>query len=315
MIKKILIISHRDADGITAAVSYIWNYLEINNISKNIKHIYKYADIIDFEYGENLDLIFKKKKINLSNYRQVVVLDLNIGLDKTISLYKKFKENLIWIDHHKRPDKDIAKELIKKKIKISGIRDHKHAACFLVWKFFNKGAPEFVKYIQDMDLWTFKLENSTYFIAGLINLKEKYNRKNIKYILDLLDFDNFNLNKPKIIDKGKIIHEHEKKHILSLIPFGKIIKFYGKKAFIINTNFFSSSFAEVLFNLKNKKYKDVEIFIIWNKIYDTNKYKFSLRKRKNSNTDLSLIAKEYGGGGHPAAAAFHLDDISKFKYD
>jgi len=315
MIKKILIISHRDADGITSAISYITNYLEINDISKSVKHIYKYADFIDFEYGEDLDLIFKKKKIDFSNYRQVVVLDLNIGLDRTLSLQKKFKENFIWIDHHKRPDNDINKELIKKKIKINGIRNHKFAACFLVWKFFNKGAPEFVKYIQDMDLWTFKLKDSTYFIAGLPNLKDKYNRKNIKYVFDLLDFDNFNKNKQKIIDKGKIVHEHERKHILSLLHLGKIIKFHGKKAFIINTIFLAGVFADVLFSLKDKKYKDVEIFIIWNKIYNTNKYKFSLRKRDTSDVDLSLIAKEYGGGGHPAAAAFNLDDITKLKYD
>ncbi len=314
MIKKILIISHRDADGITSAVSYIWNYLEINNISKNTANIYKYSNIIDFQYEEDILKIFSKKKININNYKQIILLDLSLPKEIMISFFKKFKKDFIWIDHHKGPNKDFEKYFSSKNIKINGIRDSNHAACFLVWKFFKKGAPEFVEYIQDMDLWKFKKEDSKYFIAGLKDLKEEYKRTNIKYILDLINFDNFSKQKKKIIEKGKTIYEHQRNHVLSSLYAGKIINFSGRKTFIINTLFFASVFADFFFNHKDKKYKDVEILIIWNKEYKTGLFKFSLRKKESSKIDLSKIAKKYGGGGHPSAAAFNLKDLSKLNF-
>ncbi len=312
--KKILILSHRDADGITSAVSYIYNYLEKNNLSRNLKNIYKYSDIVDYEHGEDLKKIFSKKKIDLKNYSQMIITDLSFPQETMLSFYYHFKENLILIDHHKRSDEEIDLALSKKNIKINGIRDPKYAACFLVWKYFKKdSAPDFVKYIQDLDLWAFKLPDTKYFIAGLEDFKGTFTKKTINYVLKHLDFDYFNIEKQKIIEKGKVVVEHQTKNIKEQLYYGKIINFYGRKTFIINTLFFASVFADVFF--KEKKYKNIEIIIIWYKEYKTGKFKFSLRKRKESKVDLSLIAKDFNGGGHPGASAFTLNSLSDFKYD
>jgi oligoribonuclease NrnB/cAMP/cGMP phosphodiesterase (DHH superfamily) len=311
--KKILIISHRDLDGITSAVSYIWNHLETINVSKNIKNIYKYSDIIDYDHGEDILKKLKLKKINLKNYSHLIITDLSFSFEIMNFFYKKFKENLIWIDHHKRITDELEKEFFKQKIKITGIRDFKHAACFLVWKFFKKDAPDFVKYVQDMDLWTFKLENSKEFIAGLDTFKGPYTKKNINFILKFIDIDYFNKQKQKIIERGKIIQEHQIKHVKEQLFSGKIIDFFGNKAFVVNSIFIPGVFAEVIF--KEKKYKSAEILIIWYKDHNTNKFKFSLRRRENSKVDLSLIAKRLGGGGHPAASGFTLNSLAEFKYE
>ncbi|NCP72153.1 hypothetical protein GW835_02050 [archaeon] len=311
--KKILIISHRDLDGITSAVSYIWNYLETINVSKNIKNISKYSDIIDYNHGEDILKKLKLKKIDLKNYSHLIITDLSFSFEIMNFFYKKFKENLIWIDHHKRITDELEKEFSKQKIKITGIRDFKHAACFLVWKFFKKDAPDFVKYVQDMDLWTFKLENSKEFIAGLDTFKGPYTKKNINFILKFIDIDYFNKQKQKIIERGKIIQEHQIKHVKEQLFSGKIIDFFGKKAFVVNSIFIPGVFAEVIF--KEKKYKSAEILIIWYKDHNTNKFKFSLRRRENSKVDLSLIAKRLGGGGHPAASGFTLNSLAEFKYE
>lgn len=312
--KKILIISHKDADGITSFVSYMWNYLEEKNLSKNTKNILKHSDYIDFEYSNDILKVFKRKKINFKNYDKVVLLDLTLPLEVMELLYKKFKKNFIWIDHHKRPDKELENKLYLKKIKIEGIRNHNFSACYLVWKHFKKEPPDFVKYIQDMDLWKFEMDESRNFTAGLPDLKEKYNTKNIKFILDMFDFDYYNKNKIKIIERGKIITKHQEEFVLRTVFYGKIINFHGKKAFIINTNFFSSTFADFFFKIKDKKFKNVDILIVWNKDYNDKRFIFSLRKRKEKKIDLSKIAKEYGGGGHFDAAGFNLDSLAKLKY-
>lgn len=312
--KKILIVSHRDADGITSAVSYIWNFLENKNISKNIKNIYKYSDIVDYDHYYDIEELFKKKKINLKNYSQLIILDLSFSFEKMFFFYNIFKENLVWIDHHKRPDREIEKQLSLKKIKINGIRDFKYSACVLVWKYFNKGAPDFVKYIDDIDSWKLKIKDSKEFIVSFDDLKGAYTKKNISLILKMFSFDYFNNVKEKIIEKGKIILEHQKKHVNEQLKYGKVINFHNQKAFLINSNFSSTSFSDIFFNLEEKKYKKINVLIIWHKIYKTNKFKFSLRKRENIKVDLSKIAKEYGGAGHPAASGFNLESLADLKY-
>jgi uncharacterized protein len=312
--KKILIISHRDADGITSAVSYVWNYLEENNFSKNIKNIYKYSDIIDYDHYDNIDQIFKKKKINLKNYSQLIILDLSFSFEKILFFYNIFKENFIWIDHHKRQDQEIEKKLKSKKIKINGIRNSKYSACVHVWKYFKKGTPDFVKYIDDIDSWKLKIKDSKEFIASLDNVNERYTKKNISFILKMLSFDYFSKVKQEIINKGKIILQHQKRHVNEQLIYGRIINFHGHKSFIINTNFSPTFFSETFFNLKDKKYKNIDILIIWYKIYKSSEFKFSLRKRENVKIDLSKIAKEYGGAGHYGAAGFFLKSLADLKY-
>ncbi len=308
--KKILILSHRDSDGITSAVSYIWNYLEINNFAKNIKNIYKYSQIISLDYGDDIEKKIDLKKITFQNYSQVILLDFSLPKETMLYFYNEFKNNFIWIDHHKRPNKEYESYFKDKTIK--GIRDHNYAACFLVWKYFKKGAPDFVKYIQDMDLWKFDLKDSKNFISGLPNFKEEFTREKINYIMKMFNIDYFKVEKKKIIERGKIISKNQEQHVLGLIQYGKIINFHKKKAFIINTNFESGIFADVFF--KTKHIKDVEILIVWKKDYSNNLFYFSLRKKKNSKIDLSKIAKEYGGGGHPAASGFNLSSLTQLKY-
>lgn len=310
--KKILIISHKDADGITSAISFIWNILEKENLSKNLRNIKKYSDIIYYEYSYDLKKIFKEQKINLKNYNKIVLLDLSLDLNQMLLFYKLFKKDFIWIDHHKRPDKELEDKFSKLKIKIEGLRDHRKAACYLVWKYFKKEPPEFVKYIQDMDLWKFTLKDSKNFMSGIPDLKEKYTSKNINFILNMFNFDYFNKKKEEIINKGKIITEHQKDFVLRSIFYGKIIKFHNYKTFIINTQFNSGIFADFLF--KKKEYKDIDILITWYKEYKNNQFLFSLRKNPKSKADLSKLAKIYGGGGHISAAGFCLDSLAKFKF-
>jgi len=96
---------------------------------------------------------------------------------------------------------------------------------------------------------------------------------------------------------------------------GKTISFFKTKAFVVNSNFNAGIFADVLFNHSKKKYSSAEILIIWYKEHNTNIFKFSLRRRKTSNIDLSLIAKQFNGGGHPGASGFVLKSLSDFKYE
>jgi nanoRNase/pAp phosphatase (c-di-AMP/oligoRNAs hydrolase) len=39
-----------------------------------------------------------------------------------------------------------------------------------------------------------------------------------------------------------------------------------------------------------------------------------MRANNSCNLDISKIAKKYGGGGHPKASGFMLNDINNLKY-
>ena len=310
--KKTLIISHRDADGITSAVSFAWNLLDKKKLSKNIKQIYEISDIIDINYDDDIFEIFKQKKINEKDYEQLVILDFSFSIDVLLKLKKLFKDNIIWIDHHKRKDEEIQKKLNSKKIKIKGIRDHKNSASVLVWKYFKRKTPTFSKYIEDMDIWKWEIKDSKEFIAGLINLNGSFTKEKINYILSLLDENKFQKSKTQIIKKGKIIIDFQKQHIRSIKDLGKKGIFEKTKTYIINTSFEEGLVLEHLKELE--EFKDIEIYIIWQKIHKINKIKVSLRGLKTSKKDLSLIAKKYGGGGHPKASGFIIDSLDEIKF-
>ncbi|MCK9292571.1 MAG: DHH family phosphoesterase [archaeon] len=309
--KKALIVAHRDADGITSAVSFAWNLLEKKKLPKNLENIYSVATFLDINYNEDVFKTFRDNSINLDDYCQLVILDFSFPIDILLKLKTLFKDNIIWIDHHKRADEDLDRLLSKRNIKIKGLRKSNHAACVLVWKFFKKGAPEFVEYIEDMDLWKWDKLNSKEFIAGLVNLNGKFTKETISYVFNLIDFNKFENKKKKIINRGKIIIQHQKNYVNTIRKIGKKVEFEGYPAYIINTYFESGLILEYLKELE--EFKDIEIFIVWHKIYEFGWIKVSLRATKESKADLSLISKKYGGGGHPKASAFIIDDIKKIK--
>jgi len=310
-LKKTLIVAHRDADGITSAVSFAWNLLEKEKLPKNISRLYSIATFLDINHNEDIFEAFKDNNINLDDYYQLVILDFSFPIPILLKLREIFKDNIIWIDHHKRADDDLKKLLLKKEIKIKGIRKSNNAASVLVWKFFKKGAPEFAEYIEDMDLWKWEKPNSKEFIAGLINLNGKFTKETISYVFNLIDFDKFEKKRNKIINRGKIIIEHQKDYVNTIKKVGKKVEFEGYPAYIINTYFNPGLILEYLKELK--EFKDTEIFIVWHKVYEFGWIKVSLRATKESKADLSLISKKYGGGGHPKASAFTIDDVNKIK--
>ena len=53
---------------------------------------------------------------------------------------------------------------------------------------------------------------------------------------------------------------------------------------------------------KVTKNKEISFAVLWRKNIDTNLYEISLRA--NNIVDVSIIAKENGGGGHMNAASF-----------
>ncbi len=304
---KTLIISHRDQDGITSAVSYAWNILEKENKPKTINELFSVCDIIDYNYHENIYDILKERNLSLDNYKQVVLCDCSFPLTIIKEFFNKFQKNFIWIDHHRLKDAEIEEEIKG----ITGIRDHNNSACVLVWKYFNKGAPEFVKYVEDMDLGKWELPNGKEFFAGLKDGNCNFTKEVVTDTFNLIDFDNFEEKKEEIIKKGKVIREHQRDHVQKISRSGKIVNFEGYKTFIINTIFHGSIISEFLWEMP--EYKDIDIVLVYHKTQKVDLYRISMRSYKET-VDLSVLAKKFGGGGHPRASGLSIKDIKKLDF-
>lgn len=297
---KKLIITHRDLDGVISAVGFVWNFFEGKKVSK--KKFFETFKIIDYSYDEDINK--KIEKIDLNKISSLIICDLAFSFDLMKAFYKKFKSNFIWIDHHK-----LAIENIEKNLKnIQGLRDYNYAACYLVWMYFKiskKNIPTIVKYTQETDLGrASKKINIKNYLANFDYVKQKMNKDKYYYFYEKLFEKNFLKDHKKLMSNGNKILKQKKKTIEQDIKNGKIVNFTGLNAFFIKSEIETSLVADIFFKKRNKLFKNLNILIV---SYKKKKYCYSLRAKKNYKIDLSKIAKKFGGGGHPRAAAFCIN--------
>ena len=70
----------------------------------------------------------------------------------------------------------------------------------------------------------------------------------------------------------------------------------GKRVLVVNSNIFASEIGNVL-----AKRDDCDFAVIWNFNHDKKAFGVNLRSEAGK-TDVSLVAKKLGGGGHAAAS-------------
>lgn len=230
------------------------------------------------------------------NGKEIYMVDLIYPiqyLDKLIADNKKF----VAIDHHVSNRE--AFELVKE-----GIFDMGHSGAVLAWKYFHPEIklPKLLEYVEDMDLWKFKIPKS----------------KEIVSYLDTVDFDFKKWDETAIgmedvlkhkeyLDKGAFILEYQDQIIERIIAnHSVLVDFLGHKTYAVNSPIFNSQIANTL-------YKNLPpIGIVWTQ-EDNGSVHVSLRS--DGTVDVSEIASKFkGGGGHKQSAGFIIDDCSKLPW-
>jgi oligoribonuclease NrnB/cAMP/cGMP phosphodiesterase (DHH superfamily) len=306
---KTLIIAHNDLDGLFSAAGYI--YCEsgiIDNPLKKTEDLLINYDLVIL--GINNTDFFKKLDVlgyDINNYQKLVMVDYSLDLKSMKKLKDLFNDDFIWIDHHESVYKEIEQNL-----NINGLRDVNHSAATLVFKYFNKEPALVSKYVEDIDIWKFNLENTEEILSAISTILKStikgpiidFNLINLDYVFLYLDDDYFLEQKDSLIEKGKIINNHEKDDARIALADAGIYMFEGYKTIIINSSLKASIFSLIIFN--SEKYKTIEQILVWSKSYKTQEYKFSIRSREH---DCNIIAKKYGGNGHKQASGFKIDDL------
>lgn len=172
MDKKYLIIYHNeDNDGLFSAS--IFYYYLIHQL-----HVLK-EDIILF--GANYNMLSEYSKENSvedlhNKFSNIIMVDISFNDVKYMkSLWKEFKHNFIWCDHHK----PIIDESFKNRFDdIPGIRDTTRSAILCVYKFLydqfdekynDKTIPELLRVLSAWDSWTYEREGYEFDYVKNIN--------------------------------------------------------------------------------------------------------------------------------------------------
>lgn len=220
--------------------------------------------------------------------KNVVVLDFSYDNTTTKRLMKEAKSFFI-IDHHKTAMIELHD--------VSCTRfDMNHSGAMLAWKFFHPGkdAPRLLKFIEDRDLWKWEIPYSKEFSAAF----------------DMVPFDFEEFSKfeddsavDDAIKRGSYILAYSKTVISKIAKHASARQMDGKEVLVVNSPHWMSEIGNALS-------PKCDYALIWYYDHASRQVKVSLRAH-HEDTDVSEVAKKYGGGGHRKAAGFALPvDVS-----
>jgi len=170
--------------------------------------------------------------------------------------------------------------------------DMDRSGAVITWQHFfpNDAIPKLLRFIQDRDLWNWQYPDTEPVTAALMALDYDFFtwRQLIDYPESLIS----------LRDSGDMLVKHKRKTI-ELVSTRTHYSTIGNYEGIPTVN--SDSYVSDLGHTLVKAYPDAPFVAIWCMRRDGTR-KYSLRS--DGEFDCSKIAKQYGGGGHKAAAGF-----------
>lgn len=260
--------------------------VEAGEIKTNIKTKY-----IPVNYGQ--------EPPNEIDGKDIVMVDFSYPRD-TINAMRKRVKSMIILDHHDTAEKDL-QSLIDQKGPFHGpihiLFDMERSGAGLAWDFSLSDAikhprPWIINYVEDRDLWRFKLPYSKEISAELRTWPHDFDWWDTKA-------SNTSAFEQAIAD-GSAIIRYQNMQIADNIKHYRMIKLLAcpEAPFINITDYtISESLGELA--------KKFPLAISWFQQAD-GKYVYSLRSSKENPAAVNVgqIAKSYGGGGHQHAAGF-----------
>ncbi len=234
-------------------------------------------DVVYMHYGDSV-----KKLTSRIVGKNVFMGDFSLPKAEMLALNASAKD-FVCVDHHKTARANL------KDLNFTYFNMDRSGA-MLTWQALSDEEPPIlIKYIEDRDLWNWRLPDShaVNALAGIY--KNNIDRQYI-YI------DNIN----SMIVDGKLLLLKDQQvidGIMKRLPSGRFIELAGHKIPIINTTTLISEIG----NAVAKKYPFALMYF-----FTEDKIIFSLRSNDldSNSIDVEVIARLFNGGGHEHAAGF-----------
>lgn len=221
--------------------------------------------------------------------RGKIVYLIDISLKKPGRMLKLVKENqrVISLDHH-------ADAPAYMKLAQEWVFDNNRSGATIAWSYFHpkKPVPNFLKYVEDLDIWRHTMPN-TFEISAYLDLFEH----NFRVWNQLVKSLENSRRRKEIIVAGRLLLKYENKKIQDLVENNlELVKFCGIKTYAVNAPNWVSQIGNLLCE------KLPPMAIIWRRT--GKEIMVSLRSKAGGKFDVSKLARQFGGGGHKAASAF-----------
>jgi oligoribonuclease NrnB/cAMP/cGMP phosphodiesterase (DHH superfamily) len=211
------------------------------------------------------------------------MVDMAYPRERHLELEKKVK-SLTVVDHHITAQQAIG-DLPNTHF------DMNHSGATLAWMFLHPGVPvpELLLYVEDRDLWRYKLPDSREFFTGLSSYEKQF---------DLWETINCNFKDQvgKLKEEGKVLLRLQTRKVNEMCESVFWKEIAGHRVPVVNATTFTSEVGERL----NQLYPDAAFSAFY---YDKEKIRcWGLRSQ--GKTNVAEIARSLGGGGHPNASGF-----------
>ena len=234
------------------------------------------------KYGDSATYIpvkYNEPPPEMESGSEVYIADFSYDRETLLALADKASKIQV-LDHHLSAQRAL-EDLPFAKF------DMEKSGAVLAWEYFHPGVPipQILLHIQDRDLWNWKLPDTNKILLGLQVSKNGSH-----------DWDKFDIEELKRIGTGADMLEQRVAKDQSTPENVRIITLFGYKVGVTNETRFSSTVGNYI-------YENLPVdFSMTYSISSDLKCLLSFRAKKGSDVDVSLVAKQFGGGGHKASA-------------
>lgn len=327
--KTCVIFHNQDLDGwMSAAIVKYWyeqkhkgNTLHYGNVIVDPNEGSHSLTLVGYNYGQPIP--------DLSEYDKVIMCDISFPKEEMRKLFVTDKgvNKLIWMDHHISAIKE--NQINELTPHIDGLRDTKFAACELTWKYFfpNEEIPEIVRLLGLYDSFRHKgtdeekkvLEFQYGARQCISNYEEAYNylKQEILHNNPIESCEREENPIYKIWNIGKAIYQYLCTEAKQTYKNGFEVQFQENTKVDVNGHpeIDGIKFRKLIC-INKERFNPINFGIDYHKEgydgaacfhYANGMWNFSIYN-DNGLVDCSVIAKQYGGGGHKGASGFRLSN-------
>ena len=203
---------------------------------------------------------------------------------------------LIILDHHvSNRDRYALEPELETRLQREGHLVHfdlNHSGAVLAWQHFhpNTPPPELLQYVEDQDIWAWKLHRSEQVNAALSAYPREFR------LWDKLA----NSGVQKLMEEGEPIVRVRKREVSIALQNSHIIQVNGEQVEAVNSPFHRSQVGHAL--AERARFGEP-----WGAVYRIAGKRVDVSLYSIGDFDVAIRASSFGGGGHQNAAGFSID--------
>jgi oligoribonuclease NrnB/cAMP/cGMP phosphodiesterase (DHH superfamily) len=220
--------------------------------------------------------------------KHVAIVDFSFKRPVLLEMMRSAK-SLIVIDHHKTAAADL------EGLDANTVFDMDKSGAVLSWEWFHPGTavPRLLQFVQDRDIWTWRLPGARAFLAGLDSVPMTFEAWDA-----FADPATAAEREATAIADGTAITRALGMQIDAAVKNAALRTLGGEPVWVVNASANVSDVGNVL-----AKREDGRFALVFTYDLERKCYKCSLRAFHDG-VDVSEVAGRYGGGGHAKASGF-----------